>query len=311
MKFGFNVGGLPGGVPGAPVLVRLAAQAEAIGFDSVHAGDHVQWHVPIHEPTTVLATFAAVTTRMMIGSSVVLLPLRDPVLIAKTMASLDVLSGGRMIFGVGLGGNYAEDYTAMRIPRSERGTRANESLEIIRGLFEHETFSYEGRHFSIDHVGILPRPVQPRLPIWVGGASEAALQRAAKYGDGWIAAWASERKLSRFVESLGPLLAREGRGKDDFTVASFVFIYTDADAERGRRRAIEEAEELYRLPGELIIRKFGAAGPVEVCVEKILALRNAGVQHVVFEPMCGYEEWDAQLEAYADVISQVRAAIRA
>lgn len=309
MRFGVNVGGLPGGVPGAPELVKLAVGAEAIGFDSVHAGDHVQWHAPILEPTTVLATFAAVTRRVRIASSIVLLPLRDPVLIAKTVASLDVLSEGRLVFGVGLGGNYPEDYAAMRVPLSERGSRANESLEIIRGLFDHESFSYKGRHFVIDTAAILPRPVQRRLPIWVGGASEAALERAAKYGDGWIAAWVSERKLERFVELLGGMLAREGRRMDDFAVASFIFIYVDADAKRGKARAEEEATALYRMPGEMIMSRFGAAGPVDVCVEKILALHGAGARHVVFEPMCGFEEWGRQLEAYGEVISRVRAAI--
>jgi probable F420-dependent oxidoreductase len=309
LKFGVNIGGLPGGVPGSADIVRFAATAEAVGFDSVHAGDHVQWHAPILEPTTVLATFAAATRRVRIASSVVLLPLRDPVLIAKTIAGLDAMSGGRIVFGVGLGGNYPEAYAAMRIPLAERGSRANESLEIVRGLFEHEAFSFTGRHYVIENAAILPRPVQRRLPIWVGGSSEGALRRAARYGDGWIAAWASERKLAGLLASLRKMLVAEGRSIEDFSLASFVFVYVDPDPKHALERAIREVAELYRMPGELVMDKFGAAGPVDACVDKVLALHRVGMQHVVFEPMCGYEEWPQQIEVYGEVITRVRQAI--
>ncbi len=155
IRFGIAVGAYSSGVPGAPELVELARTAEAVGFDSVQVGDHVQWHAPILEATTVLATFAAATSRIRIASNVIILPLRDPVLIAKTIASLDVLSGGRMIFGVGVGGDHPAEYRAMRVPLGERGSRANESLEIVRGLFANERFSYVGRHFTFEDA--LPR----------------------------------------------------------------------------------------------------------------------------------------------------------
>lgn len=220
VKFGIAVGAYSAGVPSGRELADFARTAEAVGFDSVQVGDHIQWHAPIIESTVLLATFAAVTTRVRIASDVVILPLRDPVLIAKTVASLDVLSGGRMIFGVGVGGDHPGEYAAMRVPLAERGARANESLEIIRGLWTNERFSYAGRHYAVQDVGIAPRPLQPLLPIWVGGTSDAALRRAARYGDGWICAFASERKFARLVEALRGFLAEAKRPADGFTLGT-------------------------------------------------------------------------------------------
>jgi probable F420-dependent oxidoreductase len=305
IRFGIAVGAYSSGVPGAPELVEFARTAEAIGFDSVQVGDHVQWHAPILEATTVLATFAAATSHIRIASDVIILPLRDPVLIAKTIASLDVLSGGRMIFGVGVGGDHPAEYRAMRVSLGERGSRTNESLEIVRGLFASERFSYVGRHFTLEDVSIAPRPLQPALPIWIGGTSEAALQRAARYGDGWIGAFISERKFARLVETARGLLAAEGRSADGFTWGSFVFINIGADPARARAAGAEYISHVYRLPGETIMDRFGAAGPVEVCAERIRAFIEAGVEYVVLGPVCGYREWPRQLEAYSQLIAKL------
>ena len=136
VRFGISLGAFSGAVPGREALIELARKAEAVGFDSVQVGDHIQWHAPILESTALMATFAAVTERVRIASDVIILPLRDPVLIAKTIASLDVLSGGRVIFGIGVGGDHPAEYAAMRISMKERGSRANESLEIVKGLWE-------------------------------------------------------------------------------------------------------------------------------------------------------------------------------
>ena len=307
IKFGIAVGAYSAGVPGARELADFARTAEAVGFDSVQVGDHIQWHAPILEATTVLATFAAVTSRIRIASDVIILPLRDPVLIAKTVASLDVLSGGRMIFGVGVGGDHPAEYAAMRVPLHERGTRANESLEIVRGLLGHERFSYRGRHFTIKDVAIAPRPLQAALPIWVGGTSEAALRRAARYGNGWISAFASERKFARLAETLRGFLAEEKRPEQGFTWGAFLFVNFGSDAAQARAAGAEYIRRVYGLPGESIIDRFGAAGPVEACAERVHAYVEAGVDYVVLSPVCGYREWPRQLAAAAELVAKLGA----
>lgn len=305
VRFGISLGGFSSGVPGREQLVALARGAEAAGFDSVQIGDHVQWHAPIFESTTLMATLAAVTDRLRIASSVILVPLRDPVLLAKTIASLDVLSGGRLILGVGLGGDNPAEYTAMRIPITERGSRANEALEILRGLFAGERFSYRGRHFVLEDVAIAPRPLQVALPIWVGGISDGALRRAARYGDGWIAAFGSERKFARLSGRLHGFLAEEGRAPDGFTFGTYVFVNLGPDAERAREAAVRYLDHVYRMPGGPIIDRHGVAGPVEACVEKVVAYVGAGARYIVLSPACSHTEWPRQLEAYAEVIARV------
>lgn len=307
VKFGLALGAYSAGVPAAADLIRLAVQAEAAGFDSVQAGDHIQWHAPILEATALMATFAAVTRRIRIASDVIILPLRDPVLMAKTIASLDVLSGGRVIFGIGVGGDHPREYEAMRVPLAERGSRANESLEIITGLFENERFSYTGKHFAIEDVAIAPRPIQRPLPLWVGGMSEAALRRAARYGHGWIAAFSSERKFSRLAGTLRGFLDREGRAPAGFTFGTFIFINADADPARAREAAAAYINRVYRLPGDDVIGRYGAAGSVPACVERTLAYVEAGARYIVLSPVCGYQEWPRQLEAYGEIIAEVTA----
>lgn len=305
VKFGLTLGGFAGGVPAAAELVALARRAEAVGFDSVQIGDHVQWHAPVLESTTLMATLAAVTTRLRIGSGVIILPLRDPVLLAKTIASLDVLSGGRVILGVGVGGENPAEYAAMRVPLGERGSRANESLEIIRGLFANESFSYKGRHFEIADVAIAPRPLQPSLPIWVGGGSEAALRRAARHGDGWIGAFASERKFARLAGTLREFLAGAGRGEEGFTFGTVFFVNVNRDAGRAREAGGRYLERVYRLPGGELLERFGAAGPVEACVERLSAYVAAGARYLVLYPVCDHREWPRQLDRYGEIIAAV------
>jgi len=307
IRFGIAIGAYSSGVPEARELTEFARAAEAVGFDSVQVGDHIQWHAPILEATTVLATFAAATSRVRIASDVIILPLRDPVLIAKTVASLDVLSGGRMIFGVGVGGDHPDEYRAMRVPLSERGSRANEMLDIARGLFSNERFSYAGRHFTIENVAISPRPVQRSLPIWVGGTSDPALRRAARYGDGWIAAFVSERKFTRLAERTRGFLLEEGRSPQGFTWGAFLFSNMGPDAAQAKAAGAEYISHVYRLPGEEIMSRFGIAGPVEVCADRVRTFVEAGADYVVLGPVCGYREWPRQLAAYGELIAKLGA----
>jgi len=306
VRFGISVGGFAGEVPGRKALIELARKAEAVGFDSVQVGDHIQWHAPILEATALMATFAAVTERVRIASDVIILPLRDPVLIAKTIASLDVLSGGRVIFGIGVGGDHPAEYAAMRIPMMERGSRANESLEIVKGLWANERFSYEGRHFSIRDVEISPRPLQPSIPIWVGGTSEMALRRAARYGDGWIAAFSSVGKFARLSSDLRGFLQETRRAEEGFTLGIFLFANVDDDAARAQAVAARYVGRGYGLEGERIVERFGAVGAVGACIERVLAYAEAGADYIVLGPVSDPRDWPRQLDGYGEIIEGVR-----
>ncbi len=188
------------------VLSDAARQAETLGYDSVWAAermvnpwemkttypykDNQQWFVspdvPFLEPLTCLAFLAGCTEKITLGISVAVLPYRHPLYLARVATSIDTLSKGRLILGVGIGW-MVEEFEALGVPFNKRGAMANEHLEIYNRLWKEERPRFDGRHYHFDPVSVSPKPVQqPRFPIWTGGESEAAQKRAAKYGDAWF-----------------------------------------------------------------------------------------------------------------------------
>src|SRR6266436_3807536 len=166
---------------------ELVRRLEAIGYDSVWTGDHVSFHNPIYESLTLLASYVPITHRIKLGVAVYLLALRSPAVAAKMTATLDVLSGGRLIFGVGVGGENPKEFEVSGVPHRERGARVTEAIEVVRALWRDTPASFNGRFTQFETVSIDPKPVQrPGPPIWVGGRSDAALARAGRQGDGWI-----------------------------------------------------------------------------------------------------------------------------
>lgn len=169
--------------------------------------DHVLWHSPVLDPFTALAAFASRTTRIRLGTGVLLLPLRHPTLVAKAVASLDYFSRGRTILGIGLGGEFHQEYEACGVPLRERGRRANEAIRAIKALWTESPATFTGTFYHFERVVMEPRPLQhPHPPIWVGGRSEAALERAGKLGDGWLAYFVTPE---RFRTSLDKALEHE------------------------------------------------------------------------------------------------------
>jgi probable F420-dependent oxidoreductase len=193
---------------------RIAELAEGLGYDSLWAGEHVvvpsprvepspmEPDEPILDPLVALAHVAAHTERIKLGTGVIILPQRNPLVLAKQIASLDVLSGGRLILGIGVA--YLEpEMRAIGVPMEGRGTRADEYLAAMRALWEGEAPSYHGQHVSFEGVDAHPRPVQRPLPVVVGGHTRAAHRRAVRAADGWygfmvgLRAMAEQRQLMR------------------------------------------------------------------------------------------------------------------
>jgi probable F420-dependent oxidoreductase len=165
---------------------------------------------PILDPLVALAHLAAHTDRIKLGTGVIILPQRNPVVLAKQAASLDVLSGGRLILGIGVA--YLEpEMAAIGVPMEGRGTRADEYLAAMRSLWEDEAPAYDGRYVSFDGVDAHPRPVQRPLPVVVGGRSERAFLRAARHGDGWYGFMIGLRAMAEYQEGLRAAAERAGR----------------------------------------------------------------------------------------------------
>ena len=202
---------------------RVARAAEAAGFDSLWGGEHVVLPDPrvppsplepedrILDPVVTLAFLAAHTTRIRLGTGIIILPQRNPLVLAKQLASLDVLSGGRLIFGVGVG--YLEpEFRALGIPFEHRGPVTDEYLAALRAIWSEARPSYRGRFVSFDGVQAHPQPAQrPGPPIVVGGHTEAAFRRAVEQGHGWYGFALDEAGAQRCLEGLRQAAARHER----------------------------------------------------------------------------------------------------
>ena len=182
------------GIEDAQALVGLASRAEELGFDSVWVHDHVfnVGHVfdriggkPYYEPLTLLSFVAARTRRVRLGTSVLVLPYHNPIRLAKTAATLDVLSGGRLILGVGVG-LIEKEIRAMGSPFAERGAFTDEAIAVMRALWTEDEPSFDGKYHRFAGMKFSPKPLQkPSIPVVIGGVSRAAIRRAARLGDGW------------------------------------------------------------------------------------------------------------------------------
>jgi probable F420-dependent oxidoreductase len=192
MKVGINLINFgPGVTPES--LARSVELAETLGYHLVMISDHVaitpdvqgRYPAPFYDPFTTLGWIAALTRRVELGTTVIILPYRHPLETARMVANLDQLSGGRLILGIGAGWA-KQEFDALGIPFHQRGAMTNDYLVAMKTAWSHDVASYEGRFVSFKDVHTAPRPVRaPHPPIWVGGASDAALYRAVRYGDGW------------------------------------------------------------------------------------------------------------------------------
>jgi alkanesulfonate monooxygenase len=294
--------------PSLASLRAYAERAEDLGFDSLWVLDHLfdappSYRVVFLEPITTLALVASATRRMTIGTGILVLPIRDPVVTAKALANIDVATEGRLVFGAGLGWDERE-LDACQVPKSTRGRRMDEMLEIISGLWTHDRFSYRGRIFTIPEVSLRPRPVQhPRPPIWIAGGTvppgtsahitsrpgytpERSLGRAARL-DGLITAYRASPGLdmTELVRSR-EIVRREARaaGRDPAALrfAHQDHFHLDLDPNEGRLREVFAAYTFNRYEETAPLYLMGHPDDV---VPRIQARIDAGVQELLLNPL--------------------------
>ena len=207
------------GIEDAQALVGLATRAEALGFDSVWVHDHVfnVGHVfdriggrPYYEPLTLLSFVAARTQRVRLGTSVLVLPYHNPIRLAKTAATLDVLSGGRLVMGIGVGA-IENEMEAMGTAFKERGAFTDEAIDVMRALWSQEDPRFDGRYSRFAGMKFSPKPLQKPIPIVIGGVSRAAIRRAARIGDGWQPLGMSPDALAQGLAALREEARAAGR----------------------------------------------------------------------------------------------------
>jgi alkanesulfonate monooxygenase SsuD/methylene tetrahydromethanopterin reductase-like flavin-dependent oxidoreductase (luciferase family) len=267
---------------GAWPLLEAAERAERLGFDSGWVGDHLQYHPPTLEPYGALCAAAARTSRLRLGFAVMLLALRSPVWVAKQLATLEALAPGRIVFGAGVGGESPAEFEAAGVPLQERGRRVDEALEIVGRLLEGGPLDHRGPLFTVRTPGLEPVPGR-RLPLVVGGRSEAAQARAARVADAWLAVWLSPERVGEGRDRIAALAAAAGRPAPETLV--MVFVHLGHSRERARADVDTLMRGQYGLPLERLER-WCLIGDAETVAEGLAAHRAAGATGFVLHPAC-------------------------
>lgn len=288
---------------------ELVRRLETLGYDSVWTGDHLSFHGPIHESLALLASYVPITSKLKLGTAVYLLALRSAAVAAKTTATLDVLSGGRLIFGVGVGGENPKEFELCGVPHHERGARVTEAIDVVRTLWRDTPATFKGRFSDFAGVSIDPKPVQkPLPPIWVGGRSDAALARAGRQGDGWVSYVVQPERYAQSLDKIRAAAQAAGRSLDTFTTAHLAFITLGSDYEKAKATWVSHLSKRYAQDFEPLAKKYGIIGTGEQCAEQIERFRAAGCRYFIMNAIGDPEHEREQLEMIAaDVFPHFRA----
>jgi probable F420-dependent oxidoreductase len=278
-----------------PRMRRFLERAEALGFESAWVVEQVLGSIPSLEPVEVLAWAAAVTDRIRLGTAVLLTPLRSPVHLAKSLATVDQLSGGRLDVGVGLGGN-PQVYPAYGIAAARRVARFNEGLRLMRALWTEPRVTFTGEFWQLESAAMEPKPLQrPHPPLWLGGHHPDALRRAVPWAAGFMGAGsASTATFAREVDLLRGFLAEAGRAPAAVDVGKRVYVAVDRDRERAGRRLAEWFGAFYGR--SQLAAEVSVWGSVDDCVTGLREVMAAGARLLLLHPV--FDELE-QLEALA------------
>ena len=287
--------------PSIDEMRELVMLVDRAGYDSLWCGDHISFPAAILDPLLQLAQAAVVSRRLLLGTSVYLLPLRHPVPVAKQVATLDHLSEGRFIFGVGVGGEFPKEYAACGVPIEERGARLGEGIGLLRQLLSGAPVDYHGRCFGgFEGVSLQPPARQAAgPPIWCGGRSDAALGRAGRLADGWIAYAITPEMYRTGLDKIGQAADAAGRAGCRFGTGHLLFTRLDASFEKALDAATVTLSQRYAMDFRRAAERYAALGPPRQLAERIRAFHAAGVRHVTLDFVGPYEERNQQIERFA------------
>jgi probable F420-dependent oxidoreductase len=262
-------------------LADWARQAEDAGIDGVFVGDHVTFYGSGSDGLLQLATIAAVSTKLELQTCVYLLALRHPTPVALQAAMVDRLSRGRLILGVGIGGEDPNEWWACGVDPKTRARRTDESLQVLRSLWTSEETTFEGKHFTLNGVRMQPKPYRAGgVPLWIGGRSDAALRRAALYGDAWTGIWCSTRRFAEAGEKIAEFAAGAGRART-FERGMQFWMGIDEDRAAARQKVAGSMQAFYQLPFEAFEKYTPYGSPGEIA-DFIAPYVEAGCRWVNF-----------------------------
>jgi probable F420-dependent oxidoreductase len=263
-----------------PFLHTYLSRAEALGYESAWVQEQIVGSVPILEPVTLLTYAAALTRKLRLGTSVMLTVLRNPLQLAKSLTSLDQLSGGRLTVGVGLGNQRPED-AAFGIPLERRVRRFVEGIEVMKALWTQSTVKLDGEFWRLDGISQEPKPVQqPHPPLWFGAREPAALRRAVRLGNGWMGAGSSSTTdFKAQAQTLRGFLDAAQRDPSTFTISKRVYIAVDNDKSRAEERLRTWFGIRYRSAD--MASRVAVWGNVNECLDRLAELVSYGAEHLL------------------------------
>ena len=278
-------------------VVRAVAQrAEVLGFRDLWVTENTLDHVTCFDPVVVLTYASAVTSRIRVGASVVVLAIHSPMMVAHQWATLDTVSNGRAILGVGLGREH--HYREFAVPEEGRVRRFREEVDIIRALWSQAKVDYRGRFYSLEGATMSPKPVQTPLPIWLGVGHPNAVRRAGAMADGWMGSGGSSiSEFGRSVPILRDALVATGRDPGNFPISKRIFMAVDERPEVARAELNRWFTEVYHNPAGT--DASGIHGTPEQVCEKLEEVIAMGANHLLLNPVSRHVE---QLEALAEVV---------
>jgi probable F420-dependent oxidoreductase len=273
-------------------FVGLVSDLERLGFDSLWVSDRLSGEAP--DPIVAMTMAAAHSTRLKVGMSVMVLPGRNPAVVAKQIASLDRLSGGRVLPAFGLGAANAVEHQAFGVKREERAAIFDEALPLIRRLWSGEAIDHDGPRFHLEGVRVLPRPVQDPIDVWLGGQAPSELRRVGRLGDGWLPSFCTPESVASGIEVIRQVAADHDRQIEEEHYGALI-PYTH-DAVPPQVAALVE----HRYPG------LDPAAIVPVGHDALAALirsfTEVGASKFVVMPLAEPADWSTELEALAQAV---------
>ena len=274
---------------------QWAELCELGGLDSIWQTDRLVSREPNLETLSTMAALAGATQRIRFGMNVASIALRDPLLTAKQCATIDYLSGGRLLPAFGLGSNRSRDFIASGTSTKARGQKMNEALDIMNRLWTGEEVTFEGKHYQYDKASIRPCPVQVPLPLWIGGSSDAAIERTAKYGTGWQASFDTPEEAGVIVDKILAAAVKQGRSIDiDHFGAGFGVRFGSWDEEPVKKMVAD----FEKRTGKQAARGLVVGGSDEI-LERIQAYVDRGVSKFILRPI---GNGDAEMEEQTEQI---------
>lgn len=278
---------------GEPVRIGLVAPQtrasvcalEEAGVDSLWVGGHLASPRPSPEPLVWLARLSEQSESATIGTATLVLPWYPPAVAAKQLADIDRVTGGRLVVGVGAGGEYPDDFAAAGVPMAERGARLDESIGLLRRFWTSDPVDHSGRFFRYAGLRIQPSPARPGgPPIVVTGRRPAAMRRAARLGDGWMPYLYSAERYARSVAAIQEVAAAEGRSLQGFSWMAYVMVAVDATHGQARRQAAGFLGATYAQDFSQFVDRVAVAGTLGMVVDRLTAFVQAGARHLVLLP---------------------------